>query len=511
MWFLMTENKKITIQKEEPDLYKHSIKGGFWVLVLRFTTQLLGFVKSIIVFNYLFDANLELIVIANLLVAVLGTFTQSGFHAALVQKKENIEEYLNTAWVIGIVRGILVFVIIYFAAPFLAAFKLDAEDISLAVSVIRVLGLCFLINAFENIGVVYFFKDLQFHKTFWLSMAGTITDIVLSISLVLLFQSVWAYVIARLISVLVNLGMSYLLCDYRPRFHFIPEKARELWKFGKWLFGGSIVGYLLNEGDDWFVLAYLGPTPLKLYRYAYRFSHLPVTHITSTISQVSFPAYSKIQHDLPRLRLAYLKVLQMTAMTSTPLAFLIFILGPDFVRLFLVEGSQAMIVPLQIIALQGLLKSEGATRGPLFQGMGKPGVSWFYQCLRLLVLAILIYPLSKQWGISGTAIATVLATLAIKPLGFLKSCKVLQCSASTLLEPSIFPFISAIIMGLFIVFLRHIAGFLPGKVYFFTQIFLGSVVYLGVLWLLDTYFEQGYRRLFKEHCITALKMFNRAS
>ena len=95
--------------------------------------------------------------------------------------------------------------------------------------------MCILIGGFQNIGTVYFQKELHFHKTFWLSMAGTLTDIVLSITLVLIYQSVWAYVVARLISVIVNLTMSYLLCSYRPRFHFIPQKARELWKFGKWI------------------------------------------------------------------------------------------------------------------------------------------------------------------------------------------------------------------------------------------------------------------------------------
>ena len=111
--------------KEHPDLYKRSIKGGYWVFAIRFVMQLLGFVKSIIVFNFLFKKNLELIIVANLLMAVLTTFSESGFGAALVQKKENIEDYLDTAWVIGILRGILLFVVIYFAAPLFASFKVD--------------------------------------------------------------------------------------------------------------------------------------------------------------------------------------------------------------------------------------------------------------------------------------------------------------------------------------------------------------------------------------------------
>lgn len=486
------------ITKEHPDLYKRSIKGGYWVFAIRLATQAMGFVKSIIVFNFLFNQNLELIIVADLLMAILTTSTESGFQAALIQKKEDIADYLDTAWVAGIVRGVLLFALIYLIAPWFASFRVAAEDVPLAIGVIRAMGACFLIRAFQNIGVVYFQKELQFHKTFWLQMAGTVTDIVLSIVLVLMLRSVWGYVIARLAAAVVNLAMTYLLCSYRPRFHFVPEKARDLWKFGKWLFGINILGYLLSEGDDWFLWFYLGGGPLKLYRYAYRFANMPATHITNTISQISFPAYSKIQHDLPRLREAYLKVLQATALISVPTAFLIFTLGPDFVRLFLVSESHAMIVPLQIIALQGLLKAEGASRSPLIYAMGKTRLAWFFQCLRSLVLAILIFPLTKYWGITGTAVATVLTTLSMKPYGFSKTCKLLKCSLGNLLKPNLYPLIAAIIMTIMILYARRLSLFYNAKVNFILHIILGVLGYIGCLYLLDVFFEQGYRRLVTE-------------
>ena len=171
----MTDNENIA-KKEHPDLYKRSIKGGYWVFGIKFATQFLGFVKSIIVFNFLFNENLELIFVANLLMAALTTFSESGFRAALVQKKEDIESYLDTAWVIGILRGIVLFTAIYFAAPLFASFKVEPEKMSLAIGVIRAMGVCFLIRAFQNIGVVYFRKELEFHKIFGLTMAGSVAD-----------------------------------------------------------------------------------------------------------------------------------------------------------------------------------------------------------------------------------------------------------------------------------------------------------------------------------------------
>lgn len=53
--------------------------------------------------------------------SALETFSQTGFQAALIQKKENIEDYLDTAWTVSALRG-FVLAILYLAAPYIALF-----------------------------------------------------------------------------------------------------------------------------------------------------------------------------------------------------------------------------------------------------------------------------------------------------------------------------------------------------------------------------------------------------
>lgn len=484
--------------KEHPDLYRKSIKGGYWVIATQFAAQGLGFVKSIVVFNFLFRENLELIIVANLLMGVLTTFSESGFHVALVQKKENIEEYLDTAWVMGILRGILLFAVMFLVAPLFASFRVEPEKAELAVSIIRVLGACFLISSFQNIGTIYFQKEMQFYKMFWLSLAGILTDIVLSIVFVVVYKSIWGYMGARFCSVVVNLSMTYLLCSYRPKLNFVPEKARELWKFGKWLFGANIVGYLLSEGDNWFVWFYLGGDPLKLYRYAYNFSNLPTTHIADIISQVSFPAYSKIQNDLPRLKKAHIKTLQMTAIVSVPVAFLIFTLGPDFVRLFLVKESHAMIPVIQILAIAGLFMSLGSSFGALFKSINKPYLGLYSQGARLILMPFVIFPFTYYWGIIGTALAMMILRVLLLPVGFLFGCRALRCSPWEMTKPLCFCIFAAGIMAMGILVLKALIIHSVTVPFFFILAFSAGILYLVLLYIIDVWFKLGYRSICTE-------------
>ncbi|GAI54637.1 unnamed protein product, partial [marine sediment metagenome] len=190
-------------------------------------------------------------------------------------------------------------------------------------------------GGFVNIGVLYFQKELEFNKQFIYRASGTLADFVVAVAAVLILKSVWALVFGLLAGNFVRLIVSYLVHPYRPHFKLDLAKTKELFGFGKWILGSSILVFLITQGDDIFVGKLLGITFLGFYQMAYRISNAPATEITHVISQVTFPAYSKLQDNLPGLREGYLKTLQLTAFISIPLAGGIFILAPEFTTIFL--------------------------------------------------------------------------------------------------------------------------------------------------------------------------------
>lgn len=503
----MTENKNITAQKEEPDLYKRSIKGSYWVISSQIATNILGISKSLFLAHFFFLNDLGIISAALMMMEILSTFTQTGFDSALIQKKGDIHGYLDTVWTTGIVKGIALTLILYLTAPLLVQLRMPEEKVPLAIAAFRAMSICFLIAGFRNIGVIYFSKNLDFHKTFILSLTSSLTDVALSIGLILIFRNIWGVIIARLVTAGINCIGSYVLSSYRPRFHFEPAKARELWKYGRWIFGRNILGYLMQAGDDYFVWFYLGIQQLPLYRYAYRFSLMPTTYITNVISQVSFPVYSKIQHDLPRLKDAYLKVLKITALLSIPTAFLIFLLGPDLVRLLLPERMYPMIPALQILAFKGLLSSVESTRGPLFRAIGKPQVTWHLQWIRLVVFASIIYPLTKMWGIAGTAMSTVLLNFISGPLGLLIARRLLKCRAMDILQTSFLPLLGSLVMTTCIMILKRCLFTAVSYGSVASLVVLALVIYIGIIWVIDFSGNKAYIKMVKEqYCLIKRKI-----
>jgi lipopolysaccharide exporter len=456
-------------------LSQRAFRGGVWVFLLRIVQQLFNLARLIILARILAPHDFGLMGIALLTMATLETFSQTGFQAALIQKKENIRSYLDAAWTVLILRGLILLAIFYLIAPYAAVF-FDSPE---AKPIIRVIGLSVLLQAFTNIGVVYFHKEMEFNKEFKYQLSGTLADFMVAVSAVLILQNVWAIIFGLLAGNAARCVMSYLIHPYRPRFSWDLGKVKKLFGFGKWILGSSILVFLITQGDDILVGKLLGATALGFYQLAYRISNMPATEITHVISQVTFPAYSKLQDDIPKLREAYLKVLQVTAFLSFPITGLIFVLASDFTGIFLGEKWMPMVPAMQVLCIFGLLRAFNATTGPIFQAIGNPSILTKISLTQLIFLAVIIYPFTIKGNLVGVAWAVTFANFLCFILAFQQVLKITKESKKNIVSvmfPSVLLTIS--IMCLIYSFKIIMLDKVPLFITFILSVLISLVIYL---------------------------------
>lgn len=480
------------LTKSGGSLSQRTARGGFWVFSLRIVQQIFGLTRLVILARILAPHDFGLMGIALLTMSTIETFSQTGFQAALIQKKKDIESYLDAAWTVLILRGLVLFGILYFAAPFAASF-FDTPE---AKPIIQVIGLSVLFQAFTNIGVIYFQKELEFNKEFIYQLAGTLADFIVAISAVLILRNVWALVLGMLAGNAVRCFMSYLIHPYRPRLSGDLAKAKELFGFGKWVLGSSILVFLLTQGDDIFVGKLLGAVSLGFYQMAYKISNMPATEISHLIAKVTFPAYSKLQDNLSKLKEAFLKVLQLTTFLSIPIAGVIFILAPDFTKIFLGLKWMPMVPAMQVLALYGMLRAIGATTGVIFMAVGRPEISTKIKFVQLILLAILIYPFTMRWGILGASMAVTAYALIFNFVAVYKVLKIVKSGFRKPAKITILPLAGTLIM------ICTIGGI---RTYIFANniniisisllLIIGLSVYLIVAYLFEIFFNYGNIRL----------------
>jgi len=454
-------------------LSQRVVHAGFWAFALRITDRLFELARTIVLARVLSPNDFGLFGIALLGLSALNTFSQTGFQAALVQKKGDIKPYLDTAWTVQVIRGFVLAGILFGIAPYVASFFGEP----MAAPLLRVLGLSAVFQGLTNIGVVYFQKELEFHKRFIYMFSGTLADLGVAIPAALILRNAWALVLGLLAGNFVRMAVSYLIHPYRPKVWLDSPKVKELSTFGKWILGSSAIIFLATQGDDIFLGKILGATALGLYQMAFRFSNLVATEITHVTSQVTFSVYSKLQDKPPKLREAFLQTVDVVMSLSLPLAGGILVLASDFVWLFLGKAWVQIIPALQILTISGLIRSITATSGPLYKAIGRPNIGFWTNVVRLGTMAIAIYPLTKSYNMNGTALAVVIGIASAIPIWLTMSLRILNIGMSALtkrLAPSL---VGTCVMILFILLTRWVLS--PLTIYDFTVIlFIAAVSYL---------------------------------
>jgi len=463
------------------------VKGGFWVFFLRM-------IRLIILARILSPNDFGLMGIALLTMSTLETFSQTGFQQALIQKKEDIKSYLNSAWTVSILRGFILFIILYFIAPYAAIF-FDAPE---AMPIIRVIGFSILFQAFTNIGITYFKKELEFNKEFIYQFSGTLADFIVAVSAVLILKNVWALVLGLLAGSMVRCFMSYFIHPYRPYLSKDLAKAKQLFGFGKWILGTNILIFLINQGDDIFVGRLFDITALGFYQMAYRISNMPATEIAHVISQVTLPAYCKLQDNISKLREAYLKVLQFTAFLSFPVVGLIFVLAPDFTKIFLGMKWMPMVPSMQILSFYGLFRSFGALSGNAIIALEKVYLLPRVPLIQLIFIVILIYPIAVNFWITGVSIVVTFSVILATTYSLKIGCKCLSIKYTSLLRKLLPSMIPAVLMIVGVKIIGYF--FCVSFISFIIKVIVGISIYILTLIVITKkniflYFVKEYKNI----------------
>ncbi len=418
------EEKTKKVSKTRRTLPQKMVHGGFWISFIKIIRKVLSLIRLIIIGRILAPSDFGLMGIALLTMSALETFSSFGFGQALIQKKENTDNYLDAAWTVLIVRGFIVFIILYLVAPYVAFFFHTPE----VKTIIQVLGLVTFFQAFTNIGVIFFQKELEFNKVFLYRFVGISTNFIVAVVAAIVLRSVWALVLGLLAEKIVSIVLSYLIHPYRPHLSKDIGKAKELFSFGKWILGSRAFVFIGEHIDDIFVGRVLSAIALGFYQMAYRISGMLETEITQVISTVAFPAYAKIQDKQTRLQKAYFRIMRLTIAISLPITVGMVLLAPEFTQIFLSEKWMPMVTAMQLLAVAGLIKSIVSTGSPLFIGSGYPNYEFYMQLIRGLTIIIVIYPLIVFMGISGAAIGVILSIAGMLVIWYPLSQKITKAS-----------------------------------------------------------------------------------
>jgi len=396
------------------------LRGGAWLLGADLANRALGLVKITILARLLDAKDFGLMGMAVLVLSWFDTFSQTGFSTALIQKPGEVEAYLGTFWTVQAIRGALLSAVLFASAPLVGLLFHNPE----VVLIVRAISVVALFKGLANPAVVYLRRQLRMDREVIWRVGGNLAGFLVAVPVALLYRSVWALVAAALAANVAELALSYLVIAHRPRFELDWAKAREMARYGKWIFWSNMASYLSLYADGWVVGRFLGGISLGYYQVAQQFGMTPLTGVWGNITAVALPAFSKLQ-DGPSLRSAYLRAVRFASTALFPLGALATAFADILVRLVL-GGKWMPVCPLlRLLTWAGVLTALSGVSTAFLLAVNQPNHAARAAFLRFASFAVLFYPLMKLHGVTGVALAALISSPITLCYLYARSAKVL--------------------------------------------------------------------------------------
>lgn len=377
---------------------------------MRFSTKVVGFFETLILARILAPAQFGAYSVALLSLGVLEVLTETGVNLVLIQE-EDVDAYISSAWIVSILRGILISLVLFLTAPFIANFFHSPE----ALILLKLIALAPLLRGFINPAVVKLQKDLLFGTDFRYRFIILLVDTATSITITYLTKNPIGIVMGLLLGICVELGWSFFIVSPRPNFSFHREYVLKLFHRGKWVTGSAIFDYLFYNVDNIVVGRLLGTSSLGIYQLGYSLAVIPLTEVGKVFAHVTSPVFVKIAGTPDRLRKAFLQTFFGILLLCLP-AVLFFVLFPQVFPWLLGKKWIGIVAILPILSLVGLVKSIANAPYALFIGVKKLEYSMIITLVNIVGLIILIIPFIKNIGIVGAGFAALLSSLLTIPL-----------------------------------------------------------------------------------------------
>jgi O-antigen/teichoic acid export membrane protein len=400
---------------------KDALKGVSWMTLLRGITRLLTFVRLAILGRLLTPTQFGYFGIASIMLAFLEILTETGINVFLVQEKSHIKNYVSSAWVVSILRGIILSLAIFLLAPIIVHF-FNAPK---AVTVVQLTAIIPFIRGFINPAIVTYQKELLFHKEFGLRSFLFSIEVIFSVVAAFILKNAQSFTWGLIASAIVEVTFSYVLIPIWPKFELEVEKVKHVLRRGWWVTVTGIFFYLAENGDNITVGRIMGSASLGIYQVAYKFSTLPISEITNVVTLVLFPVFTKFSDDKPRLRNAFFKTTLVTTIGSILLGATIFLLAKPLIFLFMGSQWLAAVPAIQILSIYGVLRTMFGNFSPLYLSVGKQNYDATTTLIRLVGLLIVIIPLVRMFGMVGAGIGMLISILIEIPVTLYFARKVL--------------------------------------------------------------------------------------
>lgn len=446
-------------------------KGLYWSAASNFANQGMRFVFGLILARLLTPDAYGVIGMLGVFMCVIQVFIDCGFSQALIAKQDRTQTDFSTEFFFNIGVGIVGYIILFVAAPFIA----DFYNMEILSPVLRVIGLGVVINSLCVVQTAQFSIRLDFKTPAKIGISTNLFSGIVGIIMAYFGWGVWALVFQQVFSGLLNGVLVWIFAGWRPTLEFSKDSFKYLWNYGSKVLASSLIQQVYDNLYPLVIGKFFSARQLGLYSRAQGFASLPSSNISGILGGVTFPILSKINNDPPRVIEIYRRMIKTAAFIIFPLMLGLLAVANPLVKVILNQQWYGCIIILQLLCCALLWQPISYINLSILKVLGRTDIILKLEIIKRIV-GILSIVCSVPFGIVGMCIGYIILYLLCFLLNTVYISKVtqvpLRCYVVDILPPLVNSFMMSGLVMLSIYFVSSnivslIIGVAIGVLYYY--------------------------------------------
>lgn len=400
----------------DSQLKQRTVRTLKWNAIDRVATQLLYAAVGIVLANILSKEDFGVVGIILAFQAFAIIFVDSGFGAALLQKKEPDETDYSTVFWFNLLLCALVYTVLWFCAPAIASTFGDAR----LTLICRVQFTAFILQGLGIVQTNRLMKRMDVRQIAVADTLGLLISGCAAIILALRGFGVWALVWQYILLAAIRTLWLWLTGHWLPRLTFSGTALRRILPVGASVFLSSFLNTLSLNLYTFVIGLADGLISVGLYTQADKWSKMGITTLSQTLTSTFLPLMSGVQDNREDWTRYTTRVNRFTAMLTLPAMIgLAAIAGPLF-HLFFGHKWDDAILLFQILAVRGVFVVLISVANNYLVAAGKKRAIVAAEVIKdtLILAAVLatVWSGSLTLLVAGQMLASVATWLLMLPL-----------------------------------------------------------------------------------------------
>lgn len=431
---------------------------------------------------------------ASVLVWFGALFVESGMTAALIHRRDRIEEAASTAFLSTLATGLGLSVLGAAVAP-LVGLYFGSHQITIVAAAVSGLH---LLNAAAVVPEALLQRRFSFvRRTIVDPLSviayGTSAAIGLTYGL-----GVWALALAVYVSEVVRVTLDWSLGGWRPDLRRASWPMwRELVGYARHVFAGEFLRQFGGVFNTAAIGRFLGRAELAQYNFGYRLATETSAPIITAVSFVLFPALARISTEKERFGSAVLESFRFACFVVFPVSLILFSLGEPLAVLLLGERWRPAGSVVAGLAAVGAAFSLRSISSEVFKASGHPERLPRIYALSAALPAVAVLT-GLPFGLIAIASGVSVAFIVVAVYATTSAARLAGIQPTTLIRAVLPSGLASATMTAALYPLEHLAihadhrGAAVGISLLATEVILGAAIYLSVVYVLDPTMAKGF-------------------